>query len=72
MCCYSKQLRVELDWFRWLYPTKAGSPQSLNRGKGGGGTSGGGKGIHFKKDISKRRKHCVNGKASVATVTNNY
>ena len=72
MCCYSKQLRVELDWFRWLYPTKAGSPRSLNRGKGGGGTSGGGKGIHFKKDISKRRKHCVNGKASVATVTNNY
>ena len=47
MCCYSKQLRIELDWFRWLYPTKAGSPQSLNRGKGGGGTSGGGKGIHF-------------------------
>jgi hypothetical protein len=26
----------------------------------------------FQKDISKRRKHCVNGKASVATVTNNY
>jgi hypothetical protein len=25
----------------------------------------------FQKDISKR-KHCVNGKASVATVTNNY
>jgi hypothetical protein len=67
MCCYSKQLRVELDWFRWLYPTKAGSPQSLNRGKGGGGTSGGGEGYTFQ----KRRKHCVNGKASVATVTNN-